>query len=215
MPPPTRSVSTRSERERSTPSLSATFAPPTTTTNGRSGVSRRLAEDFDLSGQQPPGGRGKPRRRADDRGVRPVRGPERVVDVARPGPSRARARRPGRSPPRPASKRRFSSSSTPGISSSSACPDRLQTEGRVRLALGRPRWVQAVTDRAVLDAASASVGSAARMRKSSATTAAAIGASASGTLKSTRTRTRLPVEVPQVLEERHICRHRVPITPTR
>ena len=41
MPPPTARTSTRAARAFSTPSLSATLAPPTTATNGRSGSSSR------------------------------------------------------------------------------------------------------------------------------------------------------------------------------
>ena len=41
MPPPTTSVSTLVSRARSTPSLSATLAPPTTATKGRAGATSR------------------------------------------------------------------------------------------------------------------------------------------------------------------------------
>jgi hypothetical protein len=45
------------------------------------GVVAQAAEDLDLLGQQPPGRRREVLRRADDGGVRPVRRAERVVDV--------------------------------------------------------------------------------------------------------------------------------------
>ncbi len=73
----------------------------------------------------------------------------------------------GSLPSSPGSKRRFSSSSTPGASSASRSPDRLHRVLRVGLALG-PAEVGARGDRRrPARAATRASGSAARMRRSS------------------------------------------------
>jgi hypothetical protein len=93
----------------------------------------------------------------------------------------------------PGSKRRFSSNSTPGASSAS-----LARTGSIEYfgsgaPLGRPRWL-AVTTVAPRSVNHSIVGSAARIRKSSVIRPS----SSSGTLKSVRTNTRLPLRSPSV-----------------
>ena len=61
-------------------SLSLTLEPPRMATNGRFGCDRS-PQHLDLPGQQPARGRGQELRGADDGGVGPVRGAEGVVDV--------------------------------------------------------------------------------------------------------------------------------------
>ena len=61
--------------------LSETLAPPRIAANGRSGVLEQLREHLDLALHQQPGVGRQELGDADRRGVRPVRRPERVVDV--------------------------------------------------------------------------------------------------------------------------------------
>ena len=86
----------------STPILSVTFAPPTTATNGRAGSARIDVQRLDLALQQQPGGATvEQQRHAVRRGVRAVRGAERVVDVGVGERAVALARAPGRPWSRP------------------------------------------------------------------------------------------------------------------
>ena len=81
MPPPTTRVSTLSSRASMTPSLSLTLAPPRTATNGRAGSSSRPPRTSTSLARRRPAALGRRGRRADDRGVGPVGGAEGVVDV--------------------------------------------------------------------------------------------------------------------------------------
>ena len=81
MPPPTRRASTFSSNASITPSLSETLAPPSTATKGRSGSAQQAVQYRHLAGQDAPGGRGQEGGWADDGGVRPVGGAERIVHV--------------------------------------------------------------------------------------------------------------------------------------
>ena len=74
-------VSARPPRFRSTPSLSSTFAPPATRTNGRSTSPSKRSEVLELGQQEQTGIRGQQVRDRLRRGVRAVRRPEGVVDV--------------------------------------------------------------------------------------------------------------------------------------
>ena len=62
-------------------SLSLTFEPPSTATNGRVGCSRRPSEHLDLGGEEAAGGAGQVLRGPDDRRVGAVRRAEGVVHV--------------------------------------------------------------------------------------------------------------------------------------
>ena len=64
-----------------TPSLSETFAPPSTATNGCFGSLRRPSSTSTSFCRRRPIADGSELRRADDRGVGPVRRAEGVVDV--------------------------------------------------------------------------------------------------------------------------------------
>ncbi len=171
-----------------------------------SGRARMPRERLDLALQQAPAPRRQQVRDALGRGVRAVRRAERVVDVdvgaARPAPARAR----GRSLVSPAWKRMFSSSTTSPSRASRPRPavgprklDDRRAEQlaqprrpaparlRVRHALRAARGATRGSAAAPALRSSPIVGSAARMRVSS-----RISPSSSGTLKSTRTSTRLP-----------------------
>ena len=185
MPPPMARPSTTRSSASITPILSLTLAPPSTATNGRFGCWRRPSSTSTSRGQQPAGGGRQRARRPHDRGVGPVGGAEGVVDVGVLA-STSRATNAGSFPSSPASKRRFSSRSTPGASSA-----RRRRTGSIEylgsgLPLGRPRWLHAVTC-APCSCSHVIVGSAARMRRSS-----VIRPSSSGTLKSARSSTRWP-----------------------
>ena len=111
--PPMRTVSARSRNASRTPILSVTFAPPTIATSGRFGSSRIPVSVSTSRCSSSPAALGSRLRDADGRGVRAVRGAERVVDVdvgeARRSAWRARGRsssRPARSGRSRASRRR-------------------------------------------------------------------------------------------------------------
>ena len=213
--PPIRIVSATSRKRSMTAILSLTLAPPSTATSGRAGSSSSLRQRLHLAlEQQPRGALGHQLRDPLGRGVRAVRGAERVVDVdvgelgqrrgqlgvvlglaglvadvleqqdlprrevvgervdvvadgrrARASRRRRAARRAGRRP----------AAATARARGPSAGP------GARRARSGRPGR-----------RSSSIVGSAARMRVSS-----AIEPSSSGTLKSTRTSTRLPSRSPR------------------
>ena len=117
MPPP---MSTSSATPRSasiTLSLSLTFEPPSTATNGRVGCSRRPRSTSTSAARSRPAalGRccGRPDDRARGRGATPRRRRSRRRRSRRP----ARPTKAGSLPSSPGSNRRFSSSSTPGASS--------------------------------------------------------------------------------------------------
>ena len=144
MPPPITTSSTTPSSASITLSLSLTFEPPSTATNGRGGVLAQAEQHLDLRRQQPARRRGHELRRADDRGVRAVRGAERVVDVGvdaldqRRHEGRVVAVSPG-------SKRRFSSSSTPGASSARRARIGATEYFGSGAPFGRPRWVAVTT----------------------------------------------------------------------
>ena len=177
--PPIRIESASWVRRSMTPILSATLTPPITTTNGRAGLSSRLREGVQLGLQQQPRRRRQQVRDSLGRGVRAVRGAERVVARRRRRGRPARPRTPGRSASSRGSKRRFSSSRSAPCSSPKATgsPEQLATAGRPPGAatapartspLGRPRCEHTTTC-APSSQQQRMVGSAARMRVSSAT----------------------------------------------
>ena len=192
------------------PILSETLAPPRIAANGRSGRLEQLGEHLDLALHQQPGVGRQQLGDADRRGVRPMRGPERVVDVdvgvGREGRGEGRVVRLllgveaevlehqdlagsealdrvlRADPERVAGDR-----DVPAQELGQALPDRPQAQAVLDLAV-RPPEVAGQDDRgARAGGAALIVGMAARMRESSVTLP-----SASGTLKSTRTKTRLP-----------------------
>ncbi len=196
----------------STPILSVTFAPPTIATSGRGGSARIAADRLDLALEQQAGGaRAQVPDDADVRGVRAVRDAERVVDVclreprvglrehadrsssppARSGRSRASARRPGFSPRASPSTGladdRGRERHVPAGQLGEPVGGGAQRERRVDAASGA-RGARRGRASSRRRAAAVSVGSAARMRVSS----VIWRASSSGTLKSTRTKTRFP-----------------------
>ena len=181
MPPPMTSASATSSRASMTPSLSLTLAPPRTATNGRRGWSRSAEEHLDLLRQQPTRRAGQGLRRADDRGVGPVRRAEGVVDVGVLALDQPRDERRV-----VALLARVEAQVLEQLDAGRQLGQRARTGSieycRVGLALG-PAEVAARRDRARRALTSHSiVGSAARMRRSS-----VISPSSSGTLKSART----------------------------
>ena len=153
MPPPMISRSATSSRASMTPSLSLTLAPPRITTNGPLGIGAQRQQDLDLTGQQPAGGAGQEPRRAR----RSRRGPGATRRTRRsrrgPGPSISCCTNAGSLAVSPGSKRRFSSSSTPGASSARRARTGSTEYFGSGAPLGRPRWVHAVTCGPVLAAA--------------------------------------------------------------
>ena len=145
MPPPTTRVSTRSSSALSTPSLSATLAPPTTATNGRAGLPEQPAEGLDLPLEQEAGGTGEPARRADHRGVAAVGDPEGVVDVGVVAVDQLLDEGLGRSAPRRDRTGGSPCSSTWGASRDSSSRTGPRSHRVSGAPSGRPRWVQAVT----------------------------------------------------------------------
>ena len=174
------------------------------------GVAEQAPEHLDLLGHEQAGDRGQVVRDALGGGVRPVRGAEGVVDVRRrrAPPAGARTRRRCRSPPRGSAGSR-AAARRPAAAAAAACAaagptqssavatgrpsssERRAATGAMRspsttCPLGRPRWDMSTTAHP-WSSRYEMVGRAARMRVSSTTRP-----SASGTLKSTRTSTRLP-----------------------
>ena len=200
--PPIRTVSARSRNASSTPILSVTFAPPTTATSGRFGSSRMPLSVVTSRSSSRPAARRQQVRDALGRGVRAVRGAERVVDVdvgelrvalgQRRRRSSSRPRRSARS--RPSRRRPSGTSSRSGASvtsTPSSSPSRSAaglSENFSSTPFGRPRCASRTSPAAPFSRSSFRVGSAAWMRASS----VMLRSSSSGTLKSTRTRTRLP-----------------------
>ena len=205
-----------------TPILSVTLAPPTMATSGRSGSARMPLQRLDLALQQAAGARlGDVARDALGRGVRAVGGAERVVDVDVGAARASRRASSGSFFVSPGSKRTFSSRSTsPGASSrdraSTSSPTTLgasvtgrRAARRGASATGCERQLRA---RGPSGGRGASRGRAARprsrsssMRRQRRADARVVGdlrRPSSGTLKSTRTRTRAAVDVAEVLERR-------------
>ena len=128
-----------------TPSLSLTFDPPEHDHEGPTRVVAQRQQHLDLAGQQPPGRAGQEPRRADDRGVGPVRGAEGVVDVGvltldqplHEGRIVGRLTRVEAQVLEQLDARRQ-------LGQALARPARPSTGDRARPS-GRPRWVQAVT----------------------------------------------------------------------
>ena len=195
-----------------TPILSVTLAPPRTTTSGRSGDSTDRGQLGHLALEQEPGVAGQQVRDALGGGVGAVGGAEGVVDVEvgergeRLGELRvvlglARLEADVLEQQHVAGlepvghrldlgaddRRRQLHLGAEQLAEPLA--DRRHRERRVDLPFGRPRC-ETRTTRAPRSRSSSIVGSAARIRVSSAT-----WPSSSGTLKSARTRTRLPVDV--------------------
>ena len=180
-------------------SLSATLAPPRTATKGRAGaLEQRRGASSTSRCEVGPGGAGQKRRGHHDRRVRAVRRAEGVVDVGVEALDERRAEG-GSLASSPGSKRRFSRSSTSGQSSLEAPAHRRDAVALVDLAVRAPEVRAATTTAPRARAGPRRVGSAARMRKSSATSRSP-STSASGTLKSTRTSTRLPSRSPQLVD---------------
>ena len=197
MPPPMTSASTMSSSASITPSLSRDLRPA----EHRDERPRRVPR-ADRAAPRPPGRAaarrrvGRRLRRPDDRGVRPVRRAERVVDVDVEARRPAGRRRPGRWPPRPGR----SAGSRAARRPARARPSRARTGATeyfgIGLALG-PAEVGARGDlRAVRPAATRSSGSAARMRRSS-----VIAPSSERDVEVGAQQHPLPVEGRQVLED--------------
>ena len=174
-------------------------------------VGEQPRQHLDLAVQEPTARVRQDRRRADDRRVRPVRRPERLVDVDDRRAPRGWWQNAGSSAVSPGSKRRFSSMHdiagtrrrdqrldararpppapaarrTRGARSTAAATGAIEYCGSTT-PFGRPRW-PATTTTAWRSRSHWIVGSAVVMRRSSSTTP-----SRNGTLRSTRTRTRCP-----------------------
>ena len=166
MAPPINKVSTRSSRADTTPSLSDTLAPPRTATNGRGGEFSRLEKTCYFCGpaaarlQRASGRAGRPLRRGPGGRIRRRR---RRRDPGRPRGGRRSA---GRSPPHQGRSAGCRAAPTPGASSASRARTGATSKRGSGFPLGRPRWVQAVTE-APRSVSQSSVGRAARIRKSS------------------------------------------------
>ncbi len=217
MPPPMRMRSALPSSASITPSLSAIFAPPRTTTKGRSGSSVTLRSESTSRSTSSPAAAGS--RVASSyteaclRWTTPK--PSETKASPRAASSRAKASRSSSVfAVSPALKRRFSSTATwpspsaatvscaeePTVSVAkatswpSSSPRRPTTGRREYFSsgspLGRPRWEITAT-RAPASTSRVRVGSAARMRPSS-----VIVVPSSGTLRSARTSTRLPRSSP-------------------
>ena len=200
MAPPMRIASARSRKASSTPILSVTLAPPTIATSGRAGSSRMPVSVSHLALQEQARGARQQVRDALGRGVRAVRRAEGVVDVdvGERGQARGELGIVLRLPRLEADVlehddvavgdvvevggelARRCRAARPGARPPGA------SENASSRPLGRPRW-EVSSRRAPCSRSHSIVGSAARMRVSS-----VISPSCSGTLKSTRTRTRLP-----------------------
>ena len=218
MPPPMSSRSAVCSRLSITPSLSETLAPPSTTAYGRSGLSVSRLSTLDLGlardRRRRPAAAGRRRRPTPACGAR-RRTRRRRTTSASPASWRANSARSSSSlAVSPGLNRRFSSSTTsPSCAASTAAwalsptvsvakvtsrpsssPSRAATGASEYFAsgapLGRPRWAHTTTrapasDRALI------VGTEARIRPSS-----VIVLPSRGTLRSDRTRTRLPRRSP-------------------
>ena len=99
--PPITSTSTLATRLPSSSSLVETLAPPTMAATGRIGLPSARVERREFRLHQAPGVGGQQVRHALGAGVRPVRGREGIVDVEIGQGRRVRRRRPGRWLPRP------------------------------------------------------------------------------------------------------------------
>ena len=215
MPPPTISVSTFGASALSTSILSPTLAPPTTATKGRAGQARMPPSTSISRARRRPAALGQELRGTDDRGVAAVGHTEGLVHVG------VEALDEGGHERRvvlllPRREAQVLSELDPGTQGGEALPDRIHLPTRVGVAAGRPRC-DAATTSAPWSCSQRSVGSAAVMRKSSATVARPSMPMCRGTLKSTRTSTRSPFDVGEVLEERQSVQwvHRVTPRPAR
>ena len=157
--PPIRIASAISRNASSTPILSVTLAPPTIATSGRCGVVEDALQRLDLALEQEPGRARQQLRDAVRRGVRAVRGAERVVDVDVAERGVARGERRGR----PSSRPRSSGRSRASRRRRRAAPRARRRAGRRRRAarraaprpgasensgsrsFGRPRWASSTS----------------------------------------------------------------------
>ena len=117
---------------------------------GAAGCSRSPSSTSTSRSSSRPAADGSVPRRTDDRGVGPVRRAEGVVDVDVEAVDELRRRRRGRWPPR-RGRSAGSRAARPRARARRAgpAPARRSTSGRARPS-GRPRWVHAVTRRALL-----------------------------------------------------------------
>ena len=186
--PPTSTSSARPPRLRSTPSLSSTFAPPEMRANGRStSPSSRPSISSSRSSNSPAYAGRSSATPTVDACARCADPNASITNRSRPSAS-SRAK-PGSFFVSPGLKRVFSS--TTSRSSERSSRSRSSTgaiENAGSGSFGRPRWEHTATSDAPRSSSSSSVGSAARIRVSSATRP-----SSSGTFRSARTSTRLPV----------------------
>ncbi len=120
----------------STPSLSATLAPPTTATKGRAGCTSRPPSVSTSRASSRPAAEGRAGRWTDDRGVGPVATHRRRRSRRRRTPRPAGRRTPESLASSPGSNRRFSSSATPGAQFGQSWPYRRHRRTGVGRALG-------------------------------------------------------------------------------
>ena len=225
MPPPTSSRSTCCSRLSMTPSLSETLEPPSTTTYGRSGSSVSRRSTSTSAATRPPAACGSRPRDVVDAGLLAVHDAEAVGDegVGEPGELRRRRRRarrrpcwsrPGRTGGSPAARRRRRRARRrrPARELARRCRWRTRPAGRAarRAASATGRSEYLVLRRALRaaevgahDDPCARVGAGAgwsaptaRIRPSS----VIVPSPSSGTLRSQRTRTRLPRRSPRCVD---------------
>ena len=168
MAPPTARTSTLPASDLSTPSLSATFAPPTTATNGRAGSSSRPPSTSTSSARRRPAALGRRVGGPTTDACRRWATPNASLTYAS-NPSTSDGRRtPGRWPSRRARTGGSPSARHPGRGRPAGRAPGPSSTPRPTRRAGCPRWLHAVT--AAPSASShSSVGSAARIRKSSTT----------------------------------------------
>ncbi len=227
MAPPIRTRSQRSSRLRMSGSLSVTFEPPRTATNGCAGLRSRPSSTSTSRCSSSPARGGQPARDPLGGGVGAVGGAERVVDVVRValrepvGEGRvvllllrveaevlehhqlagAERRRPGRGPRRPRS-RAAARPAGPSARPGGRRPGRATAPTSARPSGGR--GASRRRRRRPASSRCSSVGTEARMRASSVTRP-----SSSGTFRSARTSTRAPRPVdPRVVDPEEAAHRR-------
>ena len=189
------SESTTFSKASTTPNLSEIFEPPRTATKGCLGLFRKVERTSTSFCSRRPIAEGKV-----------LEGPtiDACARCAAPNasstyismPLMRLATKAASFPSSPALKRRFSKSSTPGASSAKRAATGSIEYLSSTLPLGRPKWL-AQTTVAPLSVSQLIVGNAALMRKSSVIVRLPEALVSIGTLKSVRTRTRLPETSPR------------------
>ncbi len=193
--PPTARTSTLLASDLSTPSLSATLAPPTTATNGLDGSSSSPPSTPTSSASRRPAALGRRVGGPTTDACRRWATPNASLTYAS-NPSTSDATNAGSSAFSPGENRRFSINETPGQRSASRSRTGAIVNAASHPPCGLPRWLHAVTS-APSASSHSRVGRAARIRKSSTTIRLPSPSPQSGTLKSVRTRTRRPRSGPR------------------